>query len=338
MNLGMKATRVLERQGLRPVLLDLGASGAPPDAWSKLAKACVYVGFDPDHREFSKSQSSLFHDSTIMDRAVTATPQATATFHLTRSPYCSSTLQPDAQSLAHYLFAGLFQVERSVTVSATTLNEALAALKIDHIDWFKADTQGTDLRLFRSLSSGIRSKVLAVDVEPGLVDAYKGEDLFAPAHTALLGEGFWMAGCNVLGTARIHAHTLEHLLTQHPKLNPDWVARASSMAPCWVEARYLRTVGHLLDSGAGVAELVKLWAFSVSLGHLGFGLDVAEAYASIAGRDALYHVLWNTCVQGIRGAPRTPAERVRAALPSSAWSLARRIKAGWFKARGEVGG
>ena len=58
-------------------------------------------------------------------------------------------------------------------------------LSLSGIDWLKTDSQGTDLRIFNSLRPEVRSRVLAIDIEPGLIDAYVGEDLFVDAHKEL---------------------------------------------------------------------------------------------------------------------------------------------------------
>ena len=58
------------------------------------------------------------------------------------------------------------------------LIDVLKELKIEKVDWFKTDSQGTDLRLFIDLEEEIRNKVLIAEFEPGMMDAYKGEDKF----------------------------------------------------------------------------------------------------------------------------------------------------------------
>jgi hypothetical protein len=56
------------------------------------------------------------------------------------------------------------------------VQQALIKININYIDWFKTDTQGTDLRLFKTLPSKIADHVLAAEFEPGILDAYIGED------------------------------------------------------------------------------------------------------------------------------------------------------------------
>ena len=110
---------------------------------------------------------------------------AEADFHLTRSPYCSSLLRPDAAALGDWDFARLFDVERTVRVPCVSLSKALRDVGVTRVDWFKTDSQGIDLRLFQSLGEEICSRVLAVEFEPGIIDAYEGEDKMAAVLTAM---------------------------------------------------------------------------------------------------------------------------------------------------------
>ena len=51
--------------------------------------------------------------------------------------------------------------------------------KISYIDWFKTDTQGTDLRIFKSLNPNIKKKILIAEFEPGFENVYTNEDTVA---------------------------------------------------------------------------------------------------------------------------------------------------------------
>ena len=110
---------------------------------------------------------------------------AEADFHLTRSPYCSSLLRPDAAALGDWDFARLFDVERTVRVPCVSLAKALREAGVTRVDWFKTDSQGTDLRLFQSLGEAICRRVLAVEFEPGIIDAYEGEDKLSAVLAAM---------------------------------------------------------------------------------------------------------------------------------------------------------
>ena len=281
------AASVLSARQLYPVLVDVGASGATPAVWDPIARQSIYVGFDPDSRDLREIRDGRFHRATIVNEAVTVEPgDGTAKFFLTHSPYCSSTLPPDANGLSGYIFSDLFAVEREVEVRATTLNAVFKRLKLPGIDWLKLDTQGTDLRLYQSLADELRARVLAVDVEPGLIDAYEGEDLFVQAHTALVREGFWLSNLLVQGPPRLSRGALAEALARRPELDEATLANTLKPAPGWCEARYLRSLESLAQHGAGERDYLLLWAFALLDGHSAFAFEAGLVFGRRYSRDA----------------------------------------------------
>src|SRR5262245_53864918 len=138
---------------ISPVLMDVGASGAPPQIWTGIAPSSFYIGFDPDLREIHEDRVAGFHHSVILNEAVSSKQQSSeVSFYLTRSPFCSTTLDPNPTATAPWLERDLFDVEGRATVQATTIDAAMARLKVSRIDWIKLDTQGTDLRIIHSMS------------------------------------------------------------------------------------------------------------------------------------------------------------------------------------------
>ena len=222
---------ILTELNIQPVLVDIGASFGSPKVWDPIASNSVYVGFDPDLREMHDIPHGKFARSVIVNKAVTSNPdQSAVQFHLTRSPYCSSTLLPDTKSLSNYYFSDMFAVDHTKDVQSISLNAVLKSLSLEHVDWFKTDSQGTDLRLFRSLDNANRSRVLAVDVEPGLVDAYVGEDLFVDTHKSLMSEGFWISRMNVLGSIRVRHESLVEQSRSKPELAQGTFGRQLGLA------------------------------------------------------------------------------------------------------------
>jgi FkbM family methyltransferase len=276
---GRAAQRLLEQLQIRPVLVDVGASDLPPQIWDRIAPQSIYVAFDPDQRDTHELSGGRFQRSILVNEAITADERAAGVpFYLTRAPHCSSTLRPDTAALESYMFAPLFAVEREVTVRAVPLGQVIARLDLPGIDWLKLDTQGTDLQIFNSLSADVRDHVLALDVEPGLIDAYIGEDLFVDSHKSLVGQGFWLSNMRVRGAARIGQGTLGGALAEGSGLSPGALERTLRRSPGWCEARYLRTV-EWLDAGDFAARDYALhWVFALLDDQLGFALDIGAAY------------------------------------------------------------
>ena len=280
------AIRTLLRQSkTAPVLVDIGASGGGPEIWTSIAQQSVYIGFDPDLREMKDTSGGSFSREVIVNEAVTNDSSATEVeFILTRFPFCSSTLEPDAESLTNYHFRDFFIPERRSRVRATTLSTVMQRLGLDRIDWLKTDTQGTDLRIFTSLPESLRNSVLALDIEPGLIDAYKGEDLFVDAHRHLVRNGFWAAGMNVCGAVRVRPDSLDAVVPDK-SIHYEFADRALKKSPAWCEARYFRTLEWMAATSAVPDRYRLLWIFAIIDNQLGFALDVALEYQRRFGKD-----------------------------------------------------
>lgn len=250
------------------VLVDVGASGEPPQEWRALAPLACYVGFDPDSRAIREDNSFGFRRFVMLNRAVTETDSGELEFFLTASPYCSSSLRPNFATLAEYSFTDLFQVERTAKVPATSLPTALAEARIASVDWLKLDTQGKDLDLFRSLAGPIERGLLVLDIEPGMVDFYEGENTFAPAHSYLLEHGWWLARGSFQKYPRSAKRTREALGGR-----VDFDALPGN--PTAIEAQYFRTTQHLAENGTTLRDLACLWIFAMQNRNFGFALDLA---------------------------------------------------------------
>ena len=265
--------KLLHEFSLTPILVDVGASGNPPLVWRPISKQSVYIGFDPDRREMKDIAEGIFKRTVIVNKAVTDQADAEQIhFYLTRSPFCSSTLRPNPAVLSDYVFAELFAVEREVDVPATTLDQLLDELHFPHIDWLKLDTQGTDMLLIKSISENRFSRLLALDIEPGLMSYYIGENLFCELHPYLVESGFWLSNMKVEGAARMRPETLQSL----GKLTKKWLRFEESLkrSPGWIEARYLRDLEHIHTHD----QHLTLWVFALLDNQIGYALDIASQF------------------------------------------------------------
>jgi hypothetical protein len=293
--------QLLARLGTHPVLVDVGSSGTAPRIWQPIAPHSIYVGFDPDQRDLTETAAGAFHKSVIVNKAITHHVDADKVrFFFTKQPHCSSTLQPDHKSLSDFLFADRFAVEREGTVPAGTINTILDSLGLHRIDWLKIDTQGTDLRIWRSLNQKLREGLLALDIEPGLVDAYKGEDLFVDAHRELTGNGFWLSNLNVRGAVRIRRESLEEAGQKERSLTVNFLEIAAKKSPAWCEARYLRNISSMTESNASKCDWALLWLIAMLDGQAGFALDVARDSEKRFGKDDVSEFMKDQSIAGLR--------------------------------------
>jgi FkbM family methyltransferase len=278
----MTAKEVAEQP---PVLLDIGASEGVHPPWRPIAKYCICIAFDPDAREFSDNRLRRhFRQFHSFDCVVSADPKEQVEFYLTRSPYCSSRLEPDTQKLKEWAFSPLFAVERKITLKAKTLPMILQEIGLQGVDWFKVDSQGTDLRLFKSLGNEIYERILAAEFEPGIIDAYKGEDKLYEVFKFIETTGFWLSGMRIKGSQRISSSVLESLFPNSRLRKMALFSQKTS--PGWAELFYLNSFQN--SKLFSKREYLLGWLFATLQNQDGFAYQVAQK-AQAQWADSLFH-------------------------------------------------
>ncbi len=222
-----------ELKEIPPVLVDIGASEHMHKKWKRISEYSVCLAFDADERDFQfiEKEQNKFKKLFIYNCIALDKHQNKADFFLTSSSYCSSVLQPDLVSLKPYLFSHLFEVQKKVKLNSIHIQTALDNAKLDYVDWFKSDSQGIDLRLFKSLDERIRNRVLVAEFEPGIIDAYIGEDKLYSVLKEISDDGFWLSDVKIKGVARLpkeflddefKSNTLKKLVKESLKKSPGW--------------------------------------------------------------------------------------------------------------------
>lgn len=243
-----------------PLLVDIGASGEIYTKWKQIAPFCICVAFDADTRDFNATieENKGYKKLYKINRIVAEDSAENKTFFLTKNPYCSSTLKPDTKHLEDWDFKSLFEVEKIVSLPSIQLYKALETIGHDYIDWFKVDSQGTDLDIFLSLPVEIRSKILAADFEPGIIDAYLGEDKLYQVQETIEKEGMWFSSFVVKGTKRINE--------KYANIN-----KFQRNSPCWAELTVLKT-----KSSNDIRSLLLLIIFSLIEDQWGFAIELID--------------------------------------------------------------
>jgi len=254
--------------------MDIGASGELHAKWKEIAKYSICIAFDADNREmgFAEKETNTFRRLIVFSRVVTDKAVNEIDFYLTKSPFCSSSLEPDIERLKVWSFEEHFHVEQKIRLKAIHLAEALREAKIDRIDWFKTDTQGTDLRLFKSLPDEIRNRVIVAEFEPGIIDAYKGEDKVHEVMNYMDRQGYFMSTMDVKSTIRINPAELNKFSSLHKRAVNSCLVKS----PGWAEITYLNT----LKSGIVERRTYLLtYLFACLEKQFGFAIEIAmEGY------------------------------------------------------------
>jgi hypothetical protein len=278
-----------------PILFDVGASGGLNPAWKQLAKYSVCVAFDPDDREMAatRKESSVYRELHVFNRALTRSAEGHSVLHLTASPPCSSLLSPNRKELANWEFADRFVVVKETTIETIQASTALRELHLNRVDWFKTDSQGTDLRLFLSLGKSIIDRVLVAEFEPGIMDAYENEDKLWTVMRQMDELGFWMSDMTVKGSSRIR----RDLLPTFSKFEKTYMIHLHKTSPGWAEVTYLNSMSGI---DARKRDYLLAWVCASSRRQHGFALELACAGQQRFG-DHIFSRLGECSLQKIRG-------------------------------------
>jgi hypothetical protein len=263
-----------ELQEEPPILFDVGASGGLNPAWSKLAKYAICVAFDPDDRDMvaTRKDSSVYRELHVFNRALTSSAERASVFHLTSTPACSSLLRPNSKELANWAFATRFAVLKATAIQTIHASTVLGELHLDRIDWFKTDSQGTDLRLFLSLGESVIGRVLVAEFEPGIMDAYENEDKLWEVMRHMDELGFWMSDMTVKGSSRIRTD----LLPAFREFEKTYMIHLHKISPGWAEVSYLNSMS---ASHFTKRDYLLAWVCASVRRQHGFALELACAGA-----------------------------------------------------------
>jgi hypothetical protein len=267
--------QILSRNEFRerpPVLVDVGASGAIHPKWRAIAPYSVCIAFDADNRQmgYVVREASGFRKLYVYNRIVTDLPVPETDFFLTRSPYCSSVLKPREDKLRQWEFQNLFVVHDTVRLKAVTLPRVLEEVGVKYVDWFKTDSQGTDLRLFKSLGEVVMDRVIVSEFEPGIIDAYEGEDKLWQVMQFMERRPFWMSEINIKGSKRARNDIIAERHSTGFALRKDRI----ETAPGWGEVTFIHSFDEGID-GFGIREFLLGWVFAVLERQFGFALEIA---------------------------------------------------------------
>jgi hypothetical protein len=268
-----------------PVLVDVGASGKLRKIWMEIAPFSIYISFDADTRDMAIVEQSkgIYKKSFVINRIV-ADQEGLKKFYLTKDPHCSSTLEPDLESLSPYHIKSLFEIERIQVLPSVSLQSIFRKLDIYYVDWFKTDSQGTDLKIFKSMGEEYIKKVLVAELEPGILDAYKGEDKLH----AIMGffdarKDFWCDECLVRGMARFS----EGLYKRLGRFERRFFYCFQKPCAFWAEISYMNSMNGIHWTKR---DYLLMIAFAILKKQYGFALEIAERGEEIF-RDQIFDKL-----------------------------------------------
>jgi len=280
-----------------PVLIDIGASGSLHPKWKKIAKYSWCIAFDADQRDFQfvEDEEGKFKKLFIYNCIVSDKDSDGSKFFLTKSPYCSSMLEPENEKLKPFVFSNLFDVEEEVTLKTKSLSSIIKELSIPGIDWFKTDSQGIDLRLFKSLTPEMQKQVLVAEFEPGIISAYKGEDMLFQILEYFKTKNFWLSDINIKGVPRIPNDLLRESFSSDLLLK---LAKESiKKAPGWGEMIFFNDFQ--INNLFTLREYLLGWVFATIENQHPFALVIAKKGAELF-RDDIFNTMEKESISAMK--------------------------------------
>ena len=254
-----------------PVLVDIGASGFIHKKWRPIANYSICIAFDADTRDFEATNSTDkgWKKLIKLNRLIAERVTEEADFYLTQSPHCSSAIPPDEKALEPWAFRDLFKLVEKVKLPAIDIKTALKEVGFDYIDGYKTDSQGTDLRIFRSIPKKIRHNIISAEFEPGIIDAMQNEDKLHTVMSYMDSEPFWVTNMGIYGSWRISEQNLSSLNFVQKKALGSFL----KTSPGWCEISYLNT---MRSDGRSIRQYLLAWIFSTLDGEHGFALLISQ--------------------------------------------------------------
>ena len=127
------------------------------------------------------------------------------------------------------------------------------------------------------------------EFEPGIIDAYEGEDKLWSLLAYMDKQPFWMNALDIKGVERIGKDICAERLRRIIKSKRDFLPEQVSTSPCWGEVSYFNTFNNdemLLDK----RDYLLGWVFAIIEYQLGFSLELALKGSQLFG-DAVFEEL-----------------------------------------------
>ncbi|MFP4355607.1 MAG: FkbM family methyltransferase, partial [Phycisphaerae bacterium] len=178
---------------------DVGAFGGASEQWLRIGR-CVHLhGFEANAQEARRLQDLPTKLAGMhLHPVVVAERTGPVRFYLTKSPTCSSTLEPNNREFEKYGLPGSLRATRGQVQSVQQLD----GISLDDFcrqeqlqpDFVKLDTQGSELSILRDGFCDHLPGCLGLEVEVEFVELYKGQPLFSEVELFLRQCGFELFG------------------------------------------------------------------------------------------------------------------------------------------------
>lgn len=191
----LEAFRALQRDGLG--VLDVGSRGGVHPVLAAIAPLLDVVGLEPDQTECQRLAATAtnghrFKSLRYLPYALGETDRE-GTLHLCRAAGSSSLYKPNRSLLDRFPDEHRYDVVGTVNVPIRSIDSLRQEAQLPRwLDFFKIDTQGSELQVLRGAAQTLRHQVVAIEVEVEFAALYEGQPLFRDVDAFLASFGFML--------------------------------------------------------------------------------------------------------------------------------------------------
>ena len=170
------------------IIVDIGASGGIHERWRQYGAGIKTILFEPDYEEFEKLVSKKSENSLVINSALVEKSKI-VDFNICKKQEVSSIYTPNQHLLDRYEDSERFNIERTVSLEADSLDNLLQKENINEIDFIKIDTQGSELDILKG-ATNFYENLIGLEVEVEFIELYYKQPLFSEVNSFIESKGF----------------------------------------------------------------------------------------------------------------------------------------------------
>ena len=181
------------------VVLDAGARYGMHPSWNGFGGDLSYFAFEPDQAEAERLQRQVNHLGYRVIQTALAHEKGTQTLHITKHRGYCSFLKPDLESeWFKRCRPGEADIEKTVQVATEKVDDFAQEQDVC-IDFFKIDTEGTELDVLIGADHQITENGLGIRTSAYFQACYQNQPLFQDVQAFLTQRGYFLLNLDYVG-------------------------------------------------------------------------------------------------------------------------------------------
>jgi len=157
---------------------DVGARWGIEEPWKFFRDIISLISFEPDKEEYESLTKKKDSKDMVYPYAL-SNENKNMSLNLTKSRGCSSLYKPNYAFLKNYSDVDRFQIESTITVETTSLDNLYNDKVFSNIDFVKIDVQGAELDILKGGEKFLYKNILGIQVEVEFQPMYENQPLFS---------------------------------------------------------------------------------------------------------------------------------------------------------------